>query len=135
MNKVVNNILEQSKLIQEDSAESLQFCSDAFVALSAVEPDLVQTYLESTRVLPWFKKKEQKLLPEIKKITFQFFYELKTLQISKDGQTFHFPLTSATELLNEHDLNFQIEGIISRGFLLQPNVYEVSQLTEHLDSI
>lgn len=129
---LIENILKEFDKIKQGSAEELEFYSDAYLALSAVNPELVNQYLVSTRTLPWFKQLEKDLAPKIASLTYQFFYELKTLQIKTQKETKHYTLTSAREIIKEMELNSSIEGIVSKGFLLQPETYKIIQLSLNL---
>lgn len=131
--ELIDKILEESKNLKEDSSEFLELCAQAFLALSAVDSNLVKKYLESTGTYLWFKEQENKVSNNLKNKKFQFFYELKTLQvIDNDGVKNHYKLLSAKEILQERNLNLQIEGIISRGFLLQMESYQVINLALNL---
>ena len=129
---LIENILKEFDKIKQGSAEELEFYSDAYLALSSVNPELVNQYLVSTRTLPWFKQLEKDLAPKIAGLTYQFFYELKTLQIKTQKETKHYTLTSAREIIKEMELNSSIEGIVSKGFLLQPETYKIIQLSLNL---
>ncbi len=130
--ELIDKILEESKSLKEDSSEFLEFCSQAFLALSAVDSNLVKKHLESTGTYLWFKDQENKVSHNLKNKKFQFFYELKTLQVIDNGVKNHYKLLSAKEILQERNLNLQIEGIISRGFLLQMESYQVINLALNL---
>lgn len=131
--EVILKILEEGKSQNFSLPEGRQFLSDAFVALSALDFDYSQRILKGTRILDTFKSYESKVQSDLKERSFEFFWEIGTLQLIREGQIVNYPIKRYSAFVSDLGLDLSsIEGIISAGFLIQPEVFKVFQLAQVL---
>lgn len=132
MNTITDKILNEFKNVSDK--DKLEFYNQAYITLNALEPSKTKQILESTRIKVWFDEKQKKVLEKLKNNKFQFYYDLRVLQIEDLTSKIikNYKLESANEILEQLDLDDSLEGIISKGFIIQSKTYEIIQLAKNL---